>query len=65
MVEVYRATEWPHGLMCADCPHQFREGERYTKHLYAFAERVPVLRLLCDRCATAARTGSAPLAPPA
>jgi hypothetical protein len=65
MVDVYRETEWPHGLMCADCPHVFREGERYAKHLYAFAERVPVLRVLCEQCATASHNGSELSAPPA
>ncbi len=56
----YVEDEWPHGLMCAKCPHVFREGERYTTHLYAFSGDVPMALVTCLACATdATRTGSA------
>ena len=66
LTSIYRNVEWPHGLMCADCPHVFREGERYAKRLYAFADGIPVVWVLCEPCATAA-PGSGPvrLEPPA
>ena len=51
----YREDDWPHGLMCAECPHIFREGERYTERLYAFSEDVPVVQIVCVACATSAR----------
>ena len=41
---VYRDAEWQHGLMCAECPHVFQEGERFTSLLYAFSEDVPAKR---------------------
>ena len=49
----YREDEWsPHGLMCAKCPHVFREGERFTTLLYAFSEDVPMAQVVCLDCAT-------------
>jgi hypothetical protein len=51
----YVATDWPHGLMCAECPHVFREGERFTTSLYAFSDDVPMCLVLCLRCATGGR----------
>jgi hypothetical protein len=55
---VYRDYEWEHGLMCADCPHVFREGERFTSRLYAFAGDSPVADLICLDCASGPRRGS-------
>lgn len=52
---VYRQDDWPHGLSCMDCPHVFDEGDRYTERLYAFVEDVPMVEIVCLRCATAAR----------
>jgi hypothetical protein len=48
----YREAEWEHGLMCAECPHVFREGERFTTLLYAFSEDVPMALVVCLPCAT-------------
>jgi hypothetical protein len=62
---VYVEADWPYGLMCAQCPHVFREGERYTTDLYAFSDGIPMVRVLCVWCATAWRSGSEPSAPPA
>jgi hypothetical protein len=39
----YDDVDWAHGLMCAVCPHVFREGERYTTDLYAFSDDVPMV----------------------
>jgi hypothetical protein len=56
----YRADDWPHGLACTECPHAFQEGERYKKYLYAFSDGIPVLRVVCDPCATELRSESGP-----
>ena len=48
----YRPAEWTHGLMCAECPHVFREGERFTTLLYAFSDDVPMTLVVCLDCAT-------------
>jgi hypothetical protein len=48
----YREAEWEHGLRCADCPHTFREGERFTTRLYAFSDDVPMALVVCLDCAT-------------
>lgn len=61
----YHGEEWPFGLMCAVCPHTFREGERFTMGLYAFSEDVPMVQVLCLACATASSSGLEPSAPPA
>ena len=63
----FRASEWPHGLMCAECPHVFREGERFTAPLYAFSDDVPMGLVVCLACASGRSRGngserSAPLA---
>jgi hypothetical protein len=50
----YVDSEWPHGLMCGECPHVFREGERYTTSLYAFSDDVPMCLVLCVPCSTGA-----------
>lgn len=50
---VYEARDWPHGLMCAVCPRVFREGDRYSERLYAFAGNAPIVEILCLSCATA------------
>ena len=47
----YCESEWEHGLMCAECPHVFREGARFTALLYAFSDDVP-MALVCVPCAT-------------
>jgi hypothetical protein len=60
---LYRESGWPHGLMCAECPHIFREGERYTTDLYAFSEDVAMVRVLCVPCATGSRSESGQSAP--
>jgi hypothetical protein len=62
---VYREAEWPHGLTCAECPHAFREGERFTSLLYAFSDDVPMCLVVCLDCATGRSRGneSEPLAP--
>jgi hypothetical protein len=52
----YREGEWPHGLTCAECPHAFREGERFTTLLYAFSDDVPMVLAVCLACATASRS---------
>jgi hypothetical protein len=52
----YRASEWPHGLTCAECPHAFREGERFTTLLYAFSDDVPMTLVVCLDCATDERS---------
>ncbi len=52
---LYKDTDWPHGLMCAECPHTFGEGERFSMDLYAFSDDVPMVRVLCVACATGAR----------
>ena len=49
---VYQETDWPHGLMCAQCPHVFHEGERFTSLLYAFAADSPVAEVVCLPCAS-------------
>lgn len=49
---VYRGRDWEHGLMCAKCPHVFREGERFSTLLYAFSEDVPMALVTCLGCAT-------------
>jgi hypothetical protein len=50
----YRADEWsPHGLACMDCTRVFREGDRYSERLYAFAEDSPIVEIVCLACATA------------
>jgi hypothetical protein len=49
---VYREAEWEYGLMCAECPHVFQEGERYTSLLYAFSEDAPMCLVVCLSCAT-------------
>jgi hypothetical protein len=49
----YVEDEWPHGLMCEDCPHVFREGDRYSERLYAFAVDAPIVEIVCLPCATA------------
>ena len=54
----YQNEEWPHGLMCAECPHVFREGERFTTLLYAFSDDVPMALVLCLDCATGRSRGS-------
>lgn len=63
----FRASEWPHGLMCAKCPHVFREGERFTTPLYAFADDVPMSLVVCLDCATGRSRDVEPerLVPPA
>lgn len=63
----YRESEWAHGLMCAECPHVFREGERFTTSLYAFSDDVPMVLVVCLDCATGRFGGSASgqSAPPA
>jgi hypothetical protein len=49
----FRSEEWaPHGLMCAECPHVFREGERFSTLLYAFSDDVPMALVVCLDCAT-------------
>jgi hypothetical protein len=48
---LYQEVEWPHGLMCAECPRMFREGERYTMDLYAFSGDVPIVQIVCLECA--------------
>lgn len=53
----YDPTEWPHGLMCAKCPHVVREGERFTTLLYAFSDDVPMVLAVCLACATESRSG--------
>lgn len=61
----YRDAEWPHGLMCGECPHVFREGERFATSLYAFSDDVPMCLVLCVPCATGERTrGSGWALPP-
>ncbi len=47
---VFRVEDWPHGLMCAHCPHAFREGVRFTTLLYAFSEDVPMGLVVCVDC---------------
>jgi hypothetical protein len=49
---VYRDGEWAHGLMCAKCPHVFREGERFSTLLYAFSDDMPMALVTCLGCAT-------------
>ena len=53
---VYHETEWPHGLTCAECPHAFQEGERFTTLLYAFSDDVPMCLVVCLDCATGGPT---------
>jgi hypothetical protein len=50
----YVAEDWEDGLVCVDCGHVFREGERYAERLYAFAGEGPVVEVVCVGCATAA-----------
>lgn len=50
----YDDAEWEHGLACIDCLAVFREGDRYTERLFAFAEDSPVVEIVCLDCATAA-----------
>jgi len=50
---IYFEEEWEHGLMCAECPHVFREGEPYSERLYAFTEDVPIVQVVCLGCALA------------
>jgi hypothetical protein len=45
-----------HGLMCAECPHVFREGERFTALLYAFSDDVPSIREAPSHTPTSPRT---------
>jgi hypothetical protein len=52
----YRSAEWEHGLMCAECPHTFREGDRFTTRLYAFSDDVPMALVVCLDCATGEQT---------
>lgn len=59
----YREDEWPHGLMCCECPHVFREGERFTTDLYAFSEDIPMVRVLCVACVTASDSAPEPPEP--
>jgi hypothetical protein len=54
----FRESEWAHGLMCAKCPHVFREGERFTTPLYAFSDDVPMGLVVCLDCATGRSRGS-------
>lgn len=63
----FRAAEWSHGLMCSECPHVFREGERFTTLLYAFSDDVPMALVVCLDCATrrSRGTGSERWEPPA
>jgi hypothetical protein len=62
----YVEEEWPHGLSCAECPHVFREGERFTTLLYAFSDDVPMSLVVCLDCATgrSRERESVPSAPP-
>jgi hypothetical protein len=48
---VYHDDEWPHGLRCAECQYLFQEGERYSRHLHAFQDDVPILKIVCVGCA--------------
>ena len=48
----YRASDWEHGLTCAECPHAFREGDRFTTRLYAFSDDVPMALVVCLPCAS-------------
>jgi hypothetical protein len=32
------ASEWPHGLRCADCHRELGEGDRYSEHARGVAE---------------------------
>jgi hypothetical protein len=54
----YRESEWAHGLTCAECPHAFREGERFMTLLYAFSDDVPMALVVCVDCATGHSRGS-------
>lgn len=47
----YVAAEWPHGLMCSECPHVFGEGESFTTTLYAFVDETPLTKIVCLACA--------------
>jgi hypothetical protein len=49
--EAYRDDDWPHGLMCSQCRHVFREPERYTKQLDGFIDDTPLTRIVCLGCA--------------
>lgn len=54
----YVAVEWvPHGLSCMDCSTVFREGDRYTELLVAFAEDAPIVEIVCLDCAAARSPG--------
>jgi hypothetical protein len=49
----YHGGDWEHGLSCMDCSAVFREGDRYTERLVAFAEDAPVVEIVCLDCGTA------------
>jgi hypothetical protein len=49
----YSDHDWEHGLSCVDCLRVFREGDRYSERLYAFAEATPLVEVVCVECATA------------
>jgi hypothetical protein len=49
----YRDEDWPFGLVCTECGHVLREGERFSERLDAFSEDIPMTRAVCLGCALA------------
>lgn len=47
----YKASEWPHGLRCADCSCLITEPERYSERLTGFQDECPMLLIVCLECA--------------
>jgi hypothetical protein len=47
---IFHAEEWPHGLTCAECSHEFKEGERYGDRFESFEGDSPVLLIVCPAC---------------
>jgi hypothetical protein len=49
----YSPRDWPHGILCEVCDHEFAIGDFIWETFESmFADGVPVLALVCEKCAT-------------
>jgi hypothetical protein len=48
---IYRAAEWPHGMICERCEYPFRDGDQvFGMPLCVVAEGMMAVEPLCSSC---------------
>ncbi len=51
MVEtIMKASDWPHGLRCAECSRIIVEGEALNERIEGFLDGIPILEITCMGC---------------